>query len=541
VTDDADVAWYVDSLDKIMPTAVKAAVSKFQLGTLPNFDYSTGSPVNARITDPDLEILYVLDDLIVTGDTRPPNTLAITALGTVDVTGSPADTSLVILGEPDVLPLGTSSTLTTSIGTVTITVFTNNGLDPAFIPNIEIPAGRTLEVVTADNVGLNIDGKLKGAGTLKIPNVVTGIFIAGGDGNIEFTSTAALAPVEPIQIGSTGKVIFGQAVTLLGGAGTPSRIYSDVEFNDDVIFGDTVLDGNVTLVATNKTVGFGAANNTLTLGPGKTISVRIRPTVAGSATTLAPVLAAGPGRVTLRAGAAGVALTTTTAPSRVDRVDASKKLTLGRNLTILNGTLQVASGAVFEVNTVTLTTYTPNPGETIIGYLAVADGGTLGLAAAGTVNIGGAITTISSTSSTITAGSGTVSLGNNKIVGAAAGSTLKVTGNAAFAVNGGRLTLEQVDLNLTAAGSIATTLVTDQVELTKRAKITLRDDAGGVATDRNKIGSTARNAALDGDFAGLTSGAASTQAALSVAHNGGSPALIKGLVTLSRSGTNFIQ
>jgi hypothetical protein len=419
------------------------------------------------------------------------------------------------------------------------------------IPNIEVPAGKTLEITVENSApaNLNIAGKLKGAGTLKVPGEITGIYIAGGDGTVQFSRPAPHTrnPRNGVQIGSTGKVIFDQAVTIPGTSTVPAKIYGDVEFNGNVTANAVALYGNVTLSAIQapqKTVTFTGTGN-LSLGAGKTISVRIRPTVAGSATTIAPVLAAGPGGVVLTP-AANAELLVPAPPSKVDGVDAAKKLTLRTaGLTIADGTLEVASGAVFEVNTVILDTYIPNTGETAIGYLAVTDGGTLGLASSGSVDIGN--TTITTTSATISAGAGTVSLGNDKIAGSVAGSKLTVVkGNAGFTLNGGvgggRLTLEQVDFNLITSGTIATSLATDQVELTKRAKIILKDDTGGVATTRGKIGTAARYAALDGDFVGLIAPTATTtQAALSLAHNGGSPVIIKGGVSLSRSGTNFIQ
>jgi hypothetical protein len=323
-----------------------------------------------------------------------------------------------------------------------------------------------------------------------------------------------------------------------------------VEFNGNVTTGAIDLHGNVTLnvtTTTQKTVTLNA-NNTLTLGADKTISVRIRPTAAGSTTTTAKVLSAGPGRTFLKAGGGNVVLATTAAPRNDDAVNGAKKLTVqGQALTIFDGTLQVVSGAVFDVNNVSLVTHLATTTEPTIGYLAVADGGTLSLTGAGAgVNIGA--TTITGTASAITAAGGTVSLGNDKITGAVAGSKLTVTKLANFTVNGGvatggRLTLEQVDLNLIAAGTIRTGNTIDQVELTKRAKITLKDDTGGAATERTKIGATNNWAQVDGDFVGLYPPTSSnTQAVLSVAHNGGSPVIIKGgSVTLSRSGTNFIQ
>jgi hypothetical protein len=81
---------YAETLDAIMPTAFAAAVRRFQLGELQNYDYSTGTPVDARVSDPYLRVLYVLDELTINRDAVNPDTnLSIAALGTVDVIGTP--------------------------------------------------------------------------------------------------------------------------------------------------------------------------------------------------------------------------------------------------------------------------------------------------------------------------------------------------------------------------------------------------------------------------------------------------------------------
>jgi hypothetical protein len=223
-------------------------------------------------------------------------------------------------------------------------------------------------------------------------------------------------------------------------------------------------------------------------------------------------------------------------------------------LTITDGTLQVVPGATLEVSagatTMELATKPAVAGNVLpIGYLALADGATLSLATAagganiGSVDIGDTDITIAST---ITASGGTVTLGNNMIQGSVSGAALKVVkGNATFRTNAGRLTLEQVNLDLITSGVLGTTVATDRLSLTKGAKLTLKTDEGGVETPRRNIGAAGagNNAEIEGDVVCLIApSAGNSQAVLSVAHKGGSDVTItKGIINLSRSGTNFIQ
>jgi hypothetical protein len=89
------------------------------------------------------------------------------------------------------------------------------------------------------------------------------------------------------------------------------------------------------------------------------------------------------------------------------------------------------------------------------------------------------------------------------------------------------LTLEQVDLNLAANGSIAATLTGGRVILREQAKITLNNGEGGIPAtltggiNRTNGSLTTTGFALNGGFVGLTAPAATTnQAVWSVAQQG---------------------
>jgi hypothetical protein len=543
---------FAESLETIMPTATKAAVKRFKLGPNQNYDYSTSSGgVDAKVKARSLADLYILDELIISSDAAVPT--IITAMGTVDIAGTPP--AAVVVGTTAAtggVVLGTCSTLTSSKGGVIVTV-----PGAATLSNVEVQEGKDFTVTQAAVAGaFSIPGKLKGKGTLEISTAPTGtLTIAGGDGNIRFSATTHTAT--GLTIGSTGTVIFDNDLTTLT---ADSAIAGNVVFKGNVSTTKSlVLKGNVTLV-NGKALTFTPgtlATDALTLGPDKTISVQIIPTAAGSATTTAPVLAAGPAGVVLLGDTTGGAtLTAAAAPSRADEksVNDAKKITLGtQNLKIADGTLQVAAGAIFEIDSKSLITGIDGVNAKI-GYLAVADGGTLSLLAnAGTkLNIGNGDTVISSTTaSTLKAGGGTVTLGANKIAGDTADTKLTAaTGGSAplFTLDALKLlTLQQVDLNLAAHGGlvITTGATPARVILTDKAKITLNNGEGGKETDRTKIAQGGNSVTLTGDLVGLTAPSASTtQAVWSVAHNGGSDVnIISGTatVTLSKSGTSFAQ
>jgi hypothetical protein len=532
-----------------MATAQAAAVREYTLGPIADYDYSTSSSgIPARIVAEDLTALYVLDKLTLPIDGTAPNLVGITALGTADVTGTRPGVSLNAAGAGASLTLGTCSTLTSSQGGVI--VYTPNA---ATIPNVEVAEGKALTIQqAAAAAGLDIHGKLKGRGTLVVSTDPTALTIGGGDGNVTF-SAAAITAASGIALRNTGVVTF--AGTL--GLGGDSLIAGDVVFNGNVTAtAELNLRGNVTLV----NAGVISFDNVMTLGAGKTISAKITPTPAGSATTIAPVLAAGSDDVELTPTGA-VTLTAEGAPTKntEEAVNLAKKISFGGNpLEITTGTLRVAPGAIFEVNDKTLSTKI-DPDE--IGYLAVAATGALSFTA-GTgnseINIGD--TEISSAAaSKLLAEGGTVILGNDKIQGDAVGAKLIAsTGgiNPVFTVDptpaGGKvLILQQVDLNLAGHGSLkikGLTGTVNQVTLADLAKITLNNGTEGRTTDRNKIGAAGAYATLTGDFEAVTAGSATTsQAAWSVAHKGGSNVSLIGIgtastdVTLAKSGTSFVQ
>jgi hypothetical protein len=251
------------------------------------------------------------------------------------------------------------------------------------IPNVDVPAGKDFIIRQGSgNATFVIDGKLTGAGTLEVATATSDIYIRGGNGNVTFSGAgASAADPDIVRIGSSGTATFTQAVSL---SGDESEIYADVVFNSNVtttaalkLFGDVTLvtrSGAVTgltLSFTNPTDDF------LTLGAGKTISARITPLVAGSTAVTAPLVSAGPNSpVRLEVDTAGAVLAIPAAPSRGDEtsVNNAKKLTLSvQNLEITRGTLQVASGAVLEIDGVVLTpkfatALDPSP----IAYQAVA-------------------------------------------------------------------------------------------------------------------------------------------------------------------------
>jgi hypothetical protein len=506
---------FVNSLNEIMPRAGAAAVRRFKLGPKPNYDYSVDpNGIDAKVKAAGLTDLYVLDELVIDNTATLPVGLKLTAMGTVDITGTPPAT--VIVGTLASLPLGTCSTLTTSKGGVTVPVVATTTI----IPNIKVDAGKNFSIQQATAGTLEIRGKLTGAGTLAVLGAATDITINGGNGNIRFPDAAAPAA---LNIASTGTVIFDDDVTTLTGA--KSTIRGDVVFRGDVTTAHELdLFGNVTLVS-GKVLTLSA--NPVTLGAGKSVSVEY--TLSNAAAATAPVLTAGPGPVVLTpAGASKL----TAAGSPKTESDA-KKLTLTvAGLTITDGTLRVAPGASLALDGFALTT---GPvATTAVGYLAVADGGSVILVGAGSVVIGDTAVTVAST---LRAAGGTVTLGNNKITGDVAGAALTVpTGSPVFTLTGIKLlTLERAELILE-KGSVILAAVGGRLILDKQAKITLTTTEGGIPTDRTRIGSAAT---LSGDLVGLTApGSTTNQTVWSVAQGGTGEASIAATAatfTLSKS------
>jgi hypothetical protein len=516
---------FVERREDITSTAKAVAVRRFKLGPLQDYDYSSGAPFNfVTENTKELETVYVLDELIIPTEGIEPGTLTLTALGTVDVTGVPPTS--VIVGTN--IGLGTSSTLTSSKGGIVIPVVGTT----TSIPNIDVQEGKDFAIVQDSTPGeLAIVGKLTGKGTLEVLGAVTDIAIGGGDGNVTFSGAAAPTT---ITIRSTGKTVFAQAVTTLVAA---SSISGDVVFKGDVTTDtDAALNfgGDVTLVS-GATVTF-TNGNTVTLWPGKTVYARITPTAKGSATTIAPLLTAGPAGVVLTPTATAV-LTLAAAPAKADEtsVNNAKKITLDtEDLEITSGVLQVAPGAVFELDSKALTTSTA---ATEKGYLALENGGKVAFSDTGTTGTTGSLvigqTTINAVS-TLQAGGGTVTLGNDKIAGSAAGTTL------AAPLKGGtvgiaplisvaadeNLILEQVDLNLATFGGLEITAGSGRVILTGRARIILNNGEGGAAVpdDYTNITTTDGVLRLAGAESISVSGSASKYPVWSVAHKGGDAA-----------------
>ncbi|MFP3090212.1 hypothetical protein LQZ21_07775 [Treponema sp. TIM-1] len=538
---------YAESLETIMPTAIKAAVKRFKLGSKQNHDYSTNpNGVDARINAEKLVRLFVLDELVIDSSATNPgpgipakDNLILTALGTVDVIGTPPD-SVIVGGGP--ITLGTCSTLTTSKGGVVVPVPAGTAPNPTLIPNINVAAEKNFIIDQETAGALTIAGKLTGAGTLEVLGAVGDIIIRGGDGSIKFSGTA---DPDVIDIASTGTVTFDSPPTVGGSAlslsGAVSTIAGDVVFNRSVstsavlqLFGNVTLEHEVVLTLASD-------ENPLFLGAGKIISVRFTP--RGGDPIVAPILTAGPDTVELirfNNSGSSVTLTAPGNPTNANGIPAAKRLTLaGDDLRITDGILQVAPEAALAISGVTLRTNTDGP--TQFGYLAVADGGSLisPSTTTGTINIGH--TTITGTS-TLKASGGTITLGNNKIAGSVLGATLSTTaGVPTFGLaTADILSLEQANLNL-ATNGIISIVAGSRVILTERGKITLNNGEGGVETTRSKIGD---NITLSGGFVGLTSPTATTtQNVWSVAHRDVSAAdvsIVAGAaVTLSKSGTTF--
>jgi hypothetical protein len=509
---------YAESPGTIMDTARWAAVKRFKPGPKQNYDYSTDSNgVDVKFPAQFLQELYVLDELTIDdSQALPPSAdLAIIAMGTVDVTASPI--GVVVGGN---LQLGTCSTLTTSKGGSVVTV----PAAPTVIPNIKVEKNFAIQQAVAG--ALTIAGKLTGAGTLEVLGAVGNITIAGGDGNIRFSGAAAPGL---LTIDSSGTVTFDNSVPATGG-----RIAGNAVFGGNLVTNAALtLGGDVILPAAGVVT---LSANALTLGAGKTISVRFTP--RGLDPVIAPVLTAGPEDVVLTpAGAATLTVPGNPTQTNETAIGNAKRLTLtAAALTVTDGTLRVASGASFVIDNQILTTNTV--GNVQIGYLAVEDGGSLLLANGGSIDIGN--TTISA-ASTIRAGGGTITLGNNTIEGSVYGAALTATAGApAFNLGAQLLTLKQANLNLATNGSLVISAGA-RVELTGRGKITLNNTEGGVPTTRSRINN---NSVLSGEFEGLTSpSATTTQAVWSVAHRDASAANVSitatGAVTLAKSATTF--
>jgi hypothetical protein len=532
---------YVDSLDKIMPTATAAAVRNFKLGSKVNYDYSTGTETYARITAPGLETLYVLGNLEIPLDGVAPGAdsnnsvkLKIEALGTVDVTGTSSS-----VFTSDNLVLGASSTLTSTKGGVVLTF-----PDVTIIPRIKVDNGKAIKILGTEGP-FEIAAKLEGDGTLEVAGTIDGAisigtdYVAPGSGNILFSGITS--DVTKITTRSTGTITFGSDLGLSG----DSAIVGDVVFKEDVTTnGKLYFGGNVTL-ANGKEITLGGTD-TLTLAPGKTISVG-----GGTYTDAVPV----PAVPVLAAGVAGVTLTpatgaSLTAPSAIKSTDTDEKkaavikLTLeDADLTITNGTLQVAKGGIFGIaeNYKVITDF--NSGKATAGYLAIADGGTISLPDVDSkIQVGpkdsDAKIIGASASTTLKVSGGTVTLGNNVIKGDTEGTKLAVAGSDAGitigdSTGGQVLTLSKVDLDLATRGILTITGASafNSLVLTDKAKLTLGTGDVKNVTPRKKISGLS----ITGDFVAETSSAVTeagtgNQNVFSLSHGGGADVSVIGPV-----------
>jgi hypothetical protein len=558
----ASLVEFKNRLDEIMPTATAAAVRKFKLGTNQNYDYSTSTEgVNARTTAPLLKTLYVIEELVVPsggavpgkGAEQTTDSLTITAMGTLDVTGTPTALDMFTAGT---VQLGTSGTLTSSTGNVNLTIPNDRNIA---ISNIKVDEGKD---ITLQGKGAAYDftiaGRLTGAGTLKVGGDFTSkainighAIIGGGDGNVQFTGDTLT--VTNVKILSSGKAAFDNALTINDiKSGILSADYSwiagDVVFKEGLnttggtVDGVLYLYGNVSLNNEEK-ITLGApkvyldAGKTVKVGGGKYTNT------GGGVIPLADVLTAGPKGVTLAPTATAV-LTAGAAISETatdEKKNLEKKLTLGtEGIEIFNGTLEVAQGGILAIDKVTLKTHIDSE-KAEIGYLSVADGGTINLIASDASKLVIGETTIAwgTNDATLTASGGAVSLGNNTI-GSAEAATLAVTKNdAAFTIDDGSgtaggkiLTVSRVNLDLGRGSlTIKEDTAPNRLILENSAKLTLNTgDGGTLAKPRSKIAGLS----ITGDFI-ATPTAASAESTnpkvLSLAHGGGAAVNVTGLTS----------
>ncbi|MDR2210591.1 MAG: hypothetical protein LBO65_03875 [Spirochaetaceae bacterium] len=544
---DGTMVEFVERVQDIMYTSERAAVRQFTLGPKQDFDYFTDSTngIWAKINNPNLTNLYVLDNLTVPGDGNLPD-ITITALGTVDVTGTaPRGAGLEVGGTK--LPLGTSSTLTSSTSMDSVEILVPS---PTVLPNVRVEKGKGFSVL-ADDASFAIPGALTGEGTLEVlGDVDDTIVILGGKGNVKFSGNVA---PDQVIIASTGKVTFAKDLTSLSG-GDPSEIYSDVVFKGAVrttagspLHNSLELYGNVTLSAANAVTL--TTTYPLVLGANKTISLEITPADT-KVPAVYPILEAGPSGVKLTP-VSGLVLTPGSNPAKDTEVlvNAQKKITLSvAGFEITDGTLQVAQGAILDIAGQTVNTkVAPTLVPPQFGYLAVANGGTL-VIGAGSLDID--YTTINA-ASTIKAEGGTVTLGNNTIAGSVPGTKLSASKGGALtapliAVDPNQsLNLAQLDLNLAVYGGLQLKGVDSRITLKKQAKIILKELAGGPTEWRN-ITTALGNIKLNGNIEAIadTPESVKKQNVVSLAHKGGeaevsiiavssTPTLGKGTITFS--------
>jgi hypothetical protein len=581
--DTGNLVEFKNSLETIQPTATAAAVRNFKLGTLSNYDYSTDSAgINARITAKGLKTLYVIDTLTIPTDGKAPgqgaesgaDPLAITALKTVDVLDTPADSSAAKLER---ITLGTSSTLTSTKGNVTLTF---DAADKS-IPNVKVEQGREIKFAGLNGV-FTIEGRLTGPGTLEVGGTLTDAItigtdlLGGGDGDVKFTGT--VTGVTAVVIWSTGKTTFDTALTGLKDTtkDKPSYIAGDVVFSEDIKVQDgyLTLKGNVSLKNTPTAAVSGNERDislnasvadkeaVLILGAGKTISVGGEKYSGTGGTTIpwTPIVtAAGTDNLELTVKYDGTASTTavfevpkpitftnSTSEDALKR-NASNKLTLKTgNIEITSGNLQVVKDATFEILEKTVKTKIPTTTDPKIGFISAVDGGRIALTSTNTadankanVDIGDAgvvitwvATSANSSSAYLAPSDGTVTLGSSTIEGDTTAATLAVLTNSATIKvdsSGKALTIRKANINLNTRGLLSIGATGSKLILTDGAKLSLAaipegstavppaEDAGFT-----KIGVNAGNGTISGNAVLniLSSNLSKTPKAVSLAHDG---------------------
>jgi hypothetical protein len=392
-------------------------------------------------------------------------------------------------------------------------VAVNNG--ETVIPNVRVETDRDITIAQQGGAAnLVIEGKLTGPGTLTVS--ANDIRVNGGDGNL----TVSTAGARQLTIYNTGRTTFSDILTV----SDPSTITSGtVIFRGNLtvsagleIYGDITLRNGQTITV----------NSPVTLGAGKTITLQITPQNS-TRTIPAPLLSAAGGDVVLTSAGATIFTTSPIPKDSETAIATAKAITLsGGNLEITDGTLQVAPEATFVIQNRLRTNIDGVARD--FGYLAAANGGTVSLSAGAGIDIANGLPGAAIAGPfNFTAGNGTVTLGNYRITGSAAGTRARLApgkGSSAITVTGvtGTLLLEELDLDLTASNGITLVNTGGKVTLDKGAKLILAAGEGQPTTLRT-ITSGGNDAGLSGAVEALTSNPAlaNRQPIVSVAHRGG--------------------
>jgi hypothetical protein len=362
------------------------------------------------------------------------------------------------------------------------------------LPIVEVKSGKPIAINGAAEY-LSIY-RVEGEEPLKINAAFaanSNVYVGGGAGSIEFTGDQTGGSGK-FYINSTGTTTFVQGVKFTDGA----SIAGDVVFRKKAEIAGTTngvsFGGDVTLwhglTADAASHGITITSGPVTLAEGKTIYVG-GDVYTGGVVDLTPIVKA-TAEVELKT--TGTTLTSPVAKYDEKNILAAKKLIVGvQPLTISAGTLEVVSGGTLTAGAnISLPKAPPlSPTRAESPYLAVADGGTLALAAANTITIGDAVTIAYPTGTadaTIKAAGGAVTFGYDEITGTDV--TLDVAGAAVITVpgSGKTLRLSGVNLNLAAAGTLVITgdSTASRVVLLNKGKITL-DTKTSVANTRTKL------------------------------------------------------